>query len=342
MKPLLLGVEGPVLSAEEAAFFSSHRPVGFILFKRNILDPAQVKRLVEALKTAANNPAALILIDQEGGRVQRLGPPYWPKYPSGAAYGALWRIDPDFAGEAAYLGARLMADDLFKLGINVDCLPVLDVPVPGAHDVIGDRAYGSDPVSVMAIARAAAQGLMDGAVLPVIKHIPGHGRAFSDSHHALPSVSASQTALEASDFPPFRALSDLPLAMSAHVVYTAFDAKNPATLSPIIINEVIRGAMAFDGLLMSDDLSMKALSGRFADRAAAALAAGCDLVLHCNGIMAEMIEVASGCLDLSAPAQTRLSAVQDRLKPSPRPFEPRPFERGKAQARLDSLLALGG
>ncbi|MCZ8271154.1 MAG: beta-N-acetylhexosaminidase [Beijerinckiaceae bacterium] len=336
MKPLIFGAAGPRLTNSESTFFSEHKPAGFILFRRNIEDPAQVKALVAAMKEASGNPDALVLVDQEGGRVARFRPPHWPSYPPGAAYGALWRVDPDLAGEAAFLGARLIAEDLFQLGINVDCLPVLDVPVAGAHDVIGDRAYGREPHVVMALGRAAAQGLLEGGVLPVIKHIPGHGRAMSDSHHALPRVRASRCMLDHTDFPPFRALGDLDLAMTAHVVYEAIDPQEPATTSRKVITEVIRGQMGFDGLLMSDDLSMKALSGHFADRRKSVLAEGCDLVLHCNGEMDEMAPIAEGCPGLTAEAERRLNRALSALKRTARLA----IDRGQAQARLAELLAI--
>lgn len=336
MKPLIFGAAGPRLSNSETAFYAQHKPAGFILFRRNIEDPAQVKALVAAMKEAAGNPDALVLIDQEGGRVARLRPPHWPSYPPGARYGALWRVDPDLAGEAAFLGARLIADDLFELGINVDCLPVLDVPVRGAHDVIGDRAYGREPQVVMALGRAAAEGLLEGGVLPIIKHIPGHGRAMADSHHALPRVNARRYQLDHMDFPPFRALGDLDLAMTAHVVYEAIDPKEPATTSRTVITEVIRGQMGFDGILMSDDLSMKALSGDFTARRKSVLAEGCDLVLHCNGQMDEMTPIAEGCPDLATEAKRRL----DRALASLRRPARLPFDRGQAEARLAELLAI--
>ncbi len=334
MKPIIFGAKGLQLSNAEAAFFAEHRPAGFILFRRNVEAPEQVRALVEQMKRAADNPDALVLIDQEGGRVARLRPPHWRKYPSGSEYGRLWPIDPDLAGEAAFLGARLIADDLRTLGINVDCLPVLDVPIPGADNIIGDRAYGMDPTSVMALGRAAAQGLVEGGVLPIIKHIPGHGRAMADSHLALPVVEASRHALENHDFPPFRALGDLPLAMTAHVIYTAYDDKAPATTSATIIRDIIRGQMGFDGLLMSDDLSMKALSGSFVDRRASVLSEGCDLVLHCNGEMEEMEPIAIGCPEISAEASRRLKTVLASLAPPTAPFD-----RGQAEARLAELLA---
>ena len=335
MKPLIFGCKGPVLSNGEADFFARHRPCGFILFRRNVETPDQVQALVSAMKRAANMPDALVLIDQEGGRVARLRPPHWQVYPSGADIGRLWHIDPDLAGEAAYLSARLIADDLSSLGINTDCLPVLDVPVPGAHSIIGDRAYGQSPTPVMAIGRAASDGLLDGGVLPIIKHIPGHGRAMADSHLDLPRVDASRYQLDNHDFPPFRALGDLPLAMTAHVVYSAIDAGAPATTSRKVIDDVIRSQMSFDGLLMSDDLSMKALSGGLDQRRAASLAGGCDVVLHCNGEMEEMVPVAEGCPAFSDAAKTRLNRALMLLKRS-KPA----FDRGQAQARLVSLLAI--
>lgn len=336
MKPLIFGAAGPRLTNAETAFHAEHKPAGFILFRRNIEDPAQVKALVSSMKEASGNPDALVLIDQEGGRVARLRPPHWPSYPAGAAYGALWRIDPDLAGEAAFLGARLIADDLASLGINVDCLPVLDVPVPGAHDVIGDRAYGNEPHIVMALGRAAAEGLLEGGVLPIIKHIPGHGRAMADSHKALPRVSTSRYVLDRTDFPPFRALGDLDLAMTAHVVYEAIDAKEPATTSRKVITEVIRDQMGFDGLLMSDDLSMQALTGDFSARRKAVLGEGCDLVLHCNGEMEEMAPIAEGCPGIAAEAERRLKRALSMLKRPARLS----FDRGQAQARLAELLAI--
>lgn len=336
MKPLILGASGLSLTPEEVAFFAHHRPCGFILFKRNIETPEQVRALVASMREAARNPDALVLIDQEGGRVARLRPPHWREYPTGATFGALYAQNPLHGLEAARLGARLIADDLISLGINVDCLPVLDVPLEGAHDVIGDRAYGRTPAIVTALGGAAAEGLMEGGVLPVIKHIPGHGRAMADSHHDLPIVTASRADLDAQDFAPFAALNTLPLAMTAHVIFTAIDPHNPATTSPTLIRDIIRGQMGFDGLLMSDDLSMKALSGDFAQRRAQSLAAGCDVVLHCNGVMEEMVAIAEGCPDMTVEAQRRFAAALSHLA-RPRP----PFDRGKAEARFAELLAAG-
>lgn len=311
------GCAGPTLTAEEAAFFRATRPWGFILFARNCETPDQIRALTAALREAADRPEATVLIDQEGGRVQRLGPPHWPAYPAGRVFGELHARDRATGLRATRLGARLIAHDLLDLGIDVDCLPLLDVPVEGAHDVIGRRAYGTTPDVVTELGRAAATGLLDGGVLPVIKHIPGHGRAGVDSHHHLPVVTTSRAVLEATDFPPFRASADLPLAMTAHVVYTAIDADRPATTSKTVIDEVIRGFIGFDGCLMSDDLSMKALAGTLAERTAAALDAGCDLVLHCNGDLAEMREVAAHCRPLEGDALRRaLRAEAMRRRPA--------------------------
>ncbi len=331
---VILGCLGTVLTAEEAAFFRDVRPWGFVLFKRNVESPDQVRALTAALRATVDDETAPILIDQEGGRVQRLGPPHWRRYPPGRAYGTLMTNDPLVRREIARLGARLMAHDLHALGINVDCVPVLDVPVPGAHDIIGDRAYGETVADVATLGRAAAEGLIAGGVLPIIKHIPGHGRSTMDSHEHLPMVDASLAELEAVDFEPFRILSDMPMAMTAHVVYTAVDPRNPATTSRKAIDQVIRGSIGFDGLLMSDDLSMKALGGDFASRARRALAAGCDMILHCNGRMDEMKPVVAGAGPLAGKAKRRAEAALARLARSPEPFDV-----AAATARFDAAFA---
>ena len=317
----IFGCQGHALTRAEIAFFKDMRPWGFILFRRNIDTPDQVRALTAALRETVEDPRAPILIDQEGGRVQRLGPPHWPKYPPGRAYGDLPTNDPLVRREISRLGARLMAHDLLDLGINVDCVPVLDVPSPDGHEIIGDRAYGQDVETVATLGRAAAEGLIAGGVLPVIKHIPGHGRAMADSHLELPVVGASYEELDARDFAPFRVLSDMPMAMTAHVVYTAIDAKRPSTTSKTVISQVTRGAIGFDGLLMTDDLSMKALKGGFKARAKAALAAGCDVVLHCNGDMDEMKAVVEGCRKLKGHARRRADAAMARLGRVPEPFD---------------------
>ncbi|NGM52063.1 beta-N-acetylhexosaminidase [Caulobacter sp. 602-2] len=329
----ILGCAGTVLSAEEAAFFRDVRPWGFILFKRNIDTPDQVRKLTAALRDTVGRPDAPILIDQEGGRVARLQPPHWNKYPPGRAYGELVANDPLVAREITRLGARLIAHDLTSLGINVDCVPVLDVPDPKGHEIIGDRAYGDTPEQVATLGRAAAEGLLAGGVLPIIKHIPGHGRAMSDSHLELPVVKAKLAELDARDFAPFRVLSDMPMAMTAHVVYTAIDRRRPATTSKKAIKQIIRGSLGFDGLLMSDDLSMKALSGDFKQRAKDSLSAGCDVVLHCNGDMDEMKAVMAGVGKLSKEARRRAQAVMGRLVKVPEPFDP-----AEARARFDAAF----
>jgi beta-N-acetylhexosaminidase len=329
----ILGCAGTVLSAEEAAFFRDVKPWGFILFKRNIETPDQVRKLTSALRETVGRPDAPILIDQEGGRVARLGAPHWGKYPPGRAYGELVANDPLAAREITRLGARLIAHDLTSLGINVDCVPVLDVPDPKGHEIIGDRAYGDTPEQVATLGRAAAEGLLAGGVLPIIKHIPGHGRAMSDSHLELPVVKAKLAEMDARDFAPFRVLSDMPMAMTAHVVYTAIDRRRPATTSKKAIKQIIRGSLGFDGLLMSDDLSMKALSGDFKQRAKDSLSAGCDVVLHCNGDMDEMRAVMSGVGKLSKEARRRAQAVMGRLVKVPEPFDP-----AEARARFDAAF----
>jgi len=307
-RAFISGLSGLTLTADERAFLREARPWGLILFKRNIQDKNQVIDLIrEALHELGG--ATPVLVDQEGGRVQRLGPPVWPVYPPGAAYGRIYGRDPDAGLAAARLGARLIAADLVELGINVDCLPLADVPVAGADRVIGDRAYGETPAKVAAIAGAVAAGLADGGVLPVLKHIPGHGRANADSHLKLPVVHADRATLEATDFAAFRPLKRLPLAMTAHVVFTAIDPVRPATTSATMIGEVIRGLIGFGGLLMGDDISMGALSGSIAERARASLAAGCDLVLHCNGKMDEMRAVAAEAPELAGETKRRADAA---------------------------------
>jgi beta-N-acetylhexosaminidase len=320
-----------MLTADEAAFFRDVRPWGFILFRRNVERRGQVKALVEALRACVDRSDAPVMIDQEGGRVQRLGPPCWPQYPPARAYGRC--RDPLVGRELARLGGRLIAADLAALGLNVNCAPVADVPAPGAHGIIGDRAYAETPAEVGWLARAMAEGLLAGAVLPVIKHIPGHGRARSDSHETLPIVEASLAELDESDFAPFRMLSDMPMAMTAHVVLSAVDPDRPATTSPRVVSEVIRRRLGFAGLLISDDLSMKALEGDLSARAAQALAAGCDIALHCNGDMGEMTAVADGARELAGGARSRASAALARLPKQAEPLDP-----NEGKDRLASLL----
>jgi beta-N-acetylhexosaminidase len=259
-RAFIAGVSGPELSPAEREFIRAERPWGFILFKRNIETPAQVITLVQELRKTIGDPAVPVLVDQEGGRVQRLGPPHWPVYPAGAVFGVLYDIDPALGLAAARLSARLIAADLWELGITVDCLPLADVPVPGADAVIGNRAYGTRADKVAAIGRAVTEGLEQGGILPVLKHIPGHGRATADTHFRLPVVDTPKGELERTDFAAFRPLADLPMAMTAHVVFSALDPAHPATTSATIVKQVIRGVIGFQGLLMSDDVSMNALA----------------------------------------------------------------------------------
>ncbi|WAC60963.1 beta-N-acetylhexosaminidase [Brevundimonas sp. SL130] len=316
----IYGCAGHRLTEDERAFFAETRPWGFILFRRNIDSPEQVRALTDELRAAIGDADAPILIDQEGGRVQRMGPPHWPKYPPGNAYLKATN-DPMDARELARLGARLMAHDLREVGINVDLLPVLDVPVPGAHDIVGDRAYGQDPATVALLGRAAAEGLLAGGVLPCIKHMPGHGRAFADSHKNLPTVHADFDSLDAWDFAPFKAMSDMPWAMTAHIVFTAVDRKRPATQSKKAVR-MMREHLGFAGLIMTDDLSMQALSGSLGERAHQSLKAGCDVVLHCNGDLAEMQDVAEATGRLKGKARARAEAAMARIVRVPEPLDP--------------------
>jgi beta-N-acetylhexosaminidase len=332
-RAFITGVSGPELGTGEREFIRSERPWGFILFKRNIETPSQVTRLVQELRDAGGDGDAPVLIDQEGGRVQRLGPPHWPVYPPGAAFGALYDLDPKLGLSAARLSARLIAADLIDLGVTVDCLPLADLPVAGADAVIGNRAYGNEPAKVAAIARAVTDGLEQGGVLPVLKHIPGHGRATADSHFRLPQVDTPITELERTDFAAFRPLAGLPMAMTAHVVFSALDPAQPATTSATIIAEVIRGVIGFQGLLMSDDLSMNALAGSIAERARASIAAGCDMILHCNGKLDEMHLVAGEAPELSGEALKRARQALASRKP------PQAFDRQAGRAELDRLIA---
>src|SRR6202047_1133140 len=335
-RAFITGVSGPELTAAEREFIRSERPWGFILFKRNIETPAQVILLVRELRAAIGNPDAPVLIDQEGGRVQRLGPPHWPVYPPGAAFGVLYDIDRAAGLSAARLSARLMAADLVELGVTVDCLPLADVPVAGADAVIGNRAYGTEPDKVAAIARAVTEGLERGGILPVLKHIPGHGRATADTHFRLPEVDTPKAELERTDFAAFQHLADLPMAMTAHVVFSALDPAQPATTSATIIRQVIRGVIGFQGLLMSDDVSMNALAGSIAERTRGIAAAGCDVVLHCNGKLDEMREVAAETPELAGLAFDRARRALASRK------VPQAFDRVRARADLDALLERSG
>jgi beta-N-acetylhexosaminidase len=320
-RAILFSCAGESLTADECVFFREVEPLGFILFQRNCRCREQVEALVADFRDCVGSADVPVLIDQEGGRVARLRPPEWRRYPAAARLAAL----PD-AEEVLRLGARLIADDLAEIGVTVDAMPVLDLPVPGADNVIGDRAYGSEPERVARLGRAVCEGLLAGGVLPIVKHMPGHGRARVDSHKALPVVDEDAATLEATDFAPFRALHDMPWAMTAHVVYRAIDPSQPATLSPAVIDQVIRGSIGFDGFLVSDDIGMGALGGSFAERGAAALAAGCDAVLHCSGKLDEMRAAASTAPPLTAAARARLARTEELRRTSRREFDRRAVE----------------
>ena len=328
------GCSGPVLSTAERDFFARTNPWGLILFKRNCETPEQLKRLTSDFRDAVGRKTAPVFIDQEGGRVQRLGPPSnaWRRYPAARAYGEAFNASALAGLRAARNVGRLMAEDLIAAGITANCVPVLDVPQPGAHEIVGNRAYSDRIEAIMALARAHAAGFSDGGVLPVIKHIPGHGRARADSHLELPVVDATRAELEAVDFPPFAAMADAPMAMTAHVVYTAIDKTAPATLSKKVILSVIRKQIGFRGLLMTDDLSMKALTGSYADKTRRALDAGCDIVLHCNGEMAQMEEVAAAAGVLKGKALSRAKAALKAAR------KPQPFDRKMALKDLEAVL----
>ena len=304
VKSFICGVLGLELTQEEREFLAREKPYGVILFARNIDNPAQLQSLNAEIKSLLDHPYANILVDQEGGRVARLKPPHWRAYPPAKHFAELAQTDMNKAVDACRANARAIADELREMGFTTDCAPLADVLAPECHDIIGDRAFGDTAAQVTTLARAQGEGLLSGGILPVLKHIPGHGRATCDSHEALPVVKASLAALEASDFQPFRALKDIPLGMTAHIVYEALDAAQVATTSPTVI-DFIRENIGFDGLLMSDDLSMKALTGSYEERTEKTLAAGCDLALHCNGKMAEMLAVAAKSIPLSGDALRR-------------------------------------
>ena len=300
MKPVIFGLSGPVLTADERAFFADCEPAGYILFKRNIVDRDQVRALTDSLRELAGRDDLAILIDQEGGRVARMGPPEWPVFPASPVFDAAYDRAPMTAIQAARANARALGLMLREVGITVDCLPLLDVAQPDTTEAVASRAFGSDPMRVAALGRATLEGLAEGGVVGVVKHMPGHGRARVDTHYALPTVTATEAEL-AVDIEPFRALNTAPMGMTSHIVFDAWDRDRPATLSPIVIERIIRTRIGFDGLLMTDDIDMKALSGSAGDKAAGAIAAGCDLVLDCWARMDEMVAIAAR-LDAIAPA----------------------------------------
>ena len=331
VKSFICGVEGQTLSDVERDFLAREQPYGVILFARNIDNPAQLSALNAEIKSLLSHPFASILIDQEGGRVARMRPPHWREYPPAKRFADM-ASSLEKAERATYLNARLIAAELRAVGITTDCAPLADVLSVECHDIIGDRAFGTDPHQVAQLARAQAKGLVDGGIVPVLKHIPGHGRATVDSHESLPVVAASLAELEACDFIPFRELADIPLGMTAHIIYQALDAEQVATTSPTVIR-FIRRQLGFDGLLMSDDLSMKALTGSYRMRAEATLVAGCDLVLHCNGRMEEMQEVAAASITLAGEALARAERAASFV-----PLKP-PSEITSIVAEWQKLLA---
>ncbi len=330
MRAFITGLAGPRLTGDERRFLRDAAPWAIILFRRNIETPDQLRDLIDDCRSTLGRDA-LVFVDQEGGRVQRLRPPHWPAYPAARAIGDLYRRDPEAGREAAWLSGRLLAADLRAVGMTADCFPVLDIAFPETHEAIGDRAYGTTAEEVGTLGRAAAEGLCAGGVQPVIKHIPGHGRARADSHHSLPVVDTARDVLSSTDFAPFRSLCDLPMAMTAHVVYSAIDPDAPATTSAGMIGGIIREEIGFANLLMSDDVSMGALSGTIGARSRTAIAAGCDIILHCNGDMAEMVEVAEVVPDLAGDAAAR-AARADAVP------EPDATDLVAARARFAALL----
>ncbi|MBZ8132561.1 beta-N-acetylhexosaminidase [Afifella sp. IM 167] len=335
-KAFICGLAGTVLLPEERAFLKAERPWGVILFGRNIAEAEQIRRLCADIREALDDPSLAILIDQEGGRVQRIREPILRRYPPAATFGEIFACDAEAGLEAARLGAQLIGLDLAGLGINVDCLPLLDIPQAGSSGVIGDRAYGRSPEVVTALGRAAICGLKAAGVAPVIKHLPGHGRSTLDTHLALPEVDAAVEELAAFDFKPFTALaSEAELGMTAHIVFSSVDSARPATQSPAVIARIIRERISFDGLLMTDDISMHALSGGFSERSRLALQAGCDLVLHCNGDMAEMRDVACAAPELSGASLARAARAAEAMRPA------EAVDRAALEARFEALLAMG-
>ena len=339
-KAFISGCAGTALTGAERAFFAAERPCGLILFARNVESPDQIRALIADFKDAVGSEQVLILIDQEGGRVQRLRPPHWLNMPPARCYGDLYATDPEAAKRAAFASARLMAAELHDVGINVNCTPCIDVPQKGAHDIIGDRAFSTDPDVVAVLGRAVMDGTLAGGVLPVIKHVPGHGRAHADSHKALPRIDATQEELEAVDFRPFRALHDAPLAMTAHVLLPVFDDRRPATVSPVIMGQVIRDWMGLTGLVMSDDIGMKALQGPLAERTRAVFEAGCDVVLHCSGKLADMVDVAGAVPLLEGKARERFENARACLH-APEPFDPAEAMALVSEAAATRVASLG-
>ncbi|MBB6123602.1 beta-N-acetylhexosaminidase [Sphingobium subterraneum] len=334
MKPVIFGLAGERLNADERAFFADSDPAGYILFKRNIVEREQLRALTDDLRALHGRDDLLIMVDQEGGRVARMQPPVWPAFPAPMQFDRLYDLAPASAIEACRANAQAIAATLREVGINVDALPLLDVRQDGASDIMGDRTLGAEPMRVAALGRATIHGLRRGGVVGIVKHMPGHGRASVDSHLELPTVTANEGELEA-DIAPFRALNDAPMGMTAHIVYTAWDAERPASLSPVVIEEIIRGRIGFDGLLMSDDLDMKALQGDIPTLAAGVVAAGCDIALNCWGRMDEMVGIADALPEIGAVSLARLDRAMATLSDAP---DPEPLD--SLIARRDALLGV--
>lgn len=332
MKPVIYGLSGPVLTADEAAFFRAAEPVGFILFGRNIVDRPQLRALTDSLRDLTGRADLPILIDQEGGRVARMKPPEWPAFPAGPAFDRLYDVAPQSAIQAARANAQAIGLMLAEVGITVDCLPLLDVAQPDTTDAISTRAYGREPMRVAALGRAVLEGLAAAGVVGVVKHMPGHGRALVDSHHLLPTVTASEEELEV-DLEPFRSLAGAPMGMTSHIVFEIWDRERPATLSTVVIEQVIRGRIGFDGLLMTDDIDMKALSGTAGEKAAGAIAAGCDVVLDCWARMHEMEDIAERLGDMPERSRARLDRAMATLRPAE-------GDMAELIAKRDAFLAL--
>ncbi len=333
VKPIIASCAGPALDDEEVALFAAERPAGLVLFRRNCDNPDQLRALTDAFRRAVDDEQAFVLVDQEGGRVARLRPPHWRALPPAAVFGRMAGHDFVHAAAALQLASAIVAHELLEVGITVNCAPVLDVPAPGAAEVIGDRAFAHDPDLVARLGRVAVDAMLDAGLLPVIKHIPGHGRAPLDSHHALPRVDADIESLYAVDFVPFEALADAPLAMTAHVIYEALDEDRPATVSETVIEEAIRGHIGFEGLLVTDDIGMQALAGPLSARARAALEAGCDLVLHCSGVFDEIRTLLEAVDGIGGTTSERITRARERVAGAA------PVDVENAEARLETLLA---
>jgi beta-N-acetylhexosaminidase len=332
-KPVLFGCAGTRLTFIERAIFKEADPFGFILFKRNCESPEQIRYLILELQQATGRAPVNVAIDQEGGRVARLQPPHWPKYPAARAFGLMYERDPDWGIEAIRLYARVAAHELAKLGFTINCAPVVDLFNPEGTPALGDRAFSAQPAIVAALARALAETFMANGILPVIKHLPGHGRMKTDPHHMLPIIDALRTELSSQDFIPFELLKDVPLGMNSHAVFTALDPERPASLSPVVNNDIIRGVLGFDGLLLSDDLAMKALKGTPGDLARRALEAGNDIVLHCNGEASEMEAITRVLQPMGDASWARWQHAQAMVTPANAAYQP-----GEDAARLDVLL----